>query len=278
MIAQKILRVAIGQIVGKLGATSENMATACRVSRAAAQGGAKLILFPEGALNGNALTREKQDFLLAEPESFTSMQNVSDETGITICIGFTAPLEDKLNNAFVIIRPQEKLIFQYKCAKSNMEPDFLMAYPNATRMSFDINGTRIVLCICCEYGRPQIENAIAVADPDLILHPSAGYEKDGQPDSKLTTEATQALFQNFQSCVVGAAADIAERGIPKVSANPLGFDGELWWPGNSYALSGDGEILLWMKGETFSKEGMDMRPGIVDIPICPKSRLQEAIQ
>ena len=62
---QKILRVAIGQIVGKLGATSENMATACRISHEAAQGGAKLILFPEGALNGNALTREKQDFLQA---------------------------------------------------------------------------------------------------------------------------------------------------------------------------------------------------------------------
>jgi len=271
MIAQKTLRVAIGQIVGNLGATSENVATACRVSHEAAQGGAKLILFPEGMLNGNALTREKQVFFPAEPEFFTSLQNVSDEMDIAICIGFTTPIEDKLNNAFAIIRPRKKLVFQYKCARTNTEPNFLKAYPNETRTLFNVDGVRIVICICCEYGQAKIQKAIAMADPDLILHPSAGYEKDGQPGSKLTAKTTHMLFQNFRSCVINATVDIAKLGIPKVSANPLGFDGEIWWPGNSYAISSDGEILLWLKGKTFSKDATDIRPKIVDIPICPKS-------
>ncbi len=271
MSEQKILKVAISEIVGKLGSTRENMAVACRVSRKAAKSGARLILFSEGALNGNALTIEKQDFLPAEPESFISLQNVADETGIVICIGFTAPLEDKLNNAFAILRPHEKILFQYKCARMNLEPTFLTAYSNAARIVFDVDDVRIVICICCEYGQPKIEKAIEIAEPDLILHPSAGYEKDGQPDSNLTAKAKQALFRSFRSCVFGAAAEIAERGIPKVSANPRGFDGELWWPGNSYVLSGDGEILLWIEGETFSEKGIDICPQIVDIPICSKS-------
>jgi len=237
-------------MAGLLNSPKKNMAKACKLSAVAAEKGASLVLFPEGCLNGNAFTRSRQDSIPADPASFAKLQKISDKTGITICIGFTAPLEDKFNNAFAIIRPDRKILFQYKCARSSQEPEFLSAFKDAKRTVFEVDGVRTVISICCEYGLERIEESIKDASPKLILHPSAGcLRKDQVASGRSESQAARSFRKECRSGVERSAEEVRRRGIPKICANPIGFDGETFWPGNSFAVDGKGNIILWIPGE-----------------------------
>ena len=258
------LKVAICEIAGKLGETRDNLQIASRVSRNAARDGARLIVFAEGFLSGNAFLREKQDFLPAEIESFELLQDVSDKENITICIGFTAPLKGGFNNAFAIIQPNKEVVIQYKCTRSPMEPEFLVVYDDVSRKEFDVDGINVVISICSESADQRVEDAITLSNPDLILHPSAGYEEEHQPNKSLSL-SLKCEREKFLSFVDAGAEKAAKRGIAEISANPLGFDGDIWWPGNSFAVSKNGDVLLWMKGELFSEQETVVEYGIVNI-------------
>ncbi len=263
----KFLPVAVAQMVGRLNNIKENMTTACSLCKKAARKGAKLILFPEGSINGNAFAIEHQDFLPTDPLEFSIFQDIADSCDITVCIGFTTPLADKLNNAFAIIRPEKEILFQYKCARTGQEPEFLAPYNDATRAVFEVNGVRIVIVICCEYGLPNIEKMIGSAAPDLLLHPSAGCLREDQVASGGNHEQkTEAFKKECLSVIKSAAAEVKRRGIPKICSNPVGFDGERFWPGNSFAIDKNGEIVLWMKGEN-SPDRMKNKVEFKNIPI-----------
>jgi predicted amidohydrolase len=49
--------------------------------------------------------------------------------------------------------------------------------------------------------------------------------------------------------VTRSAAEVRHRGIPKAAANPIGFDGAAWWPGNSFVIDARGRVVCWLKGE-----------------------------
>lgn len=66
----------------------------------------------------------------------------------------------------------------------------------------------------------------------------------------------------FESIIISAlidrtAEEVARREIPKISANPVGFDGEIFWPGNSFAIDGKGRLILWMPGENRPEQMKD---------------------
>jgi hypothetical protein len=111
------------------------------------------------------------------------------------------------------------------------------------------------------------------AAPDLVLHSSAGHLLKNEviretPPSRKALAAADKLMRGPPE---GAAKDAARRGIPRLASNPIGFDGELYWPGNSYAVGADGRIYLWVKGTAVPSE---MRPSVsvVDLPIPRDSR------
>ena len=262
---EKNIKVAISQFAGRLCDTDNNIADACRFCIEAGKKGAQLILFPEGSLNGNALKRDAQDFMLASEESFIAFQKISDQYNLTICIGFTTSLDDKLNNPFAIIQPNIVLKFQYKCARTSLEPEFLEAYSDDTRVIFEVDNVRIVIVICCEYGLARIDKVVADAKPDLILTPSAGHQKEIEPNIVVSKEFKEQFNGKFRAVVDGFATSTAQEGIARLTSNPLGFDGERWWPGNSFAISASGEVLHWLKGETFSKLPVNINSKIINI-------------
>lgn len=244
------LRVAVAQMVGRLKSPVENMTLACALSKKAASKGASLVLFPEGCLNGNAFSREKQDFLNADPREFSVLQEIADRSNMTVCIGFTAPLKDKFNNAFAIIRPEKELLFQFKCARSDGEPEFLAVYGDEKRIVFEVDGVRTVISICSELGCERIEKSIREAAPELLLHPSAGRLMEEQVASVDSDEQkTEAFKKECLSVILRTVEDVKCRAMPKICANPIGFDGETFWPGNSFAIDASGKIVLWMEGE-----------------------------
>jgi hypothetical protein len=60
-----------------------------------------------------------------------------------------------------------------------------------------------------------------------------------------------------------------KRKTPRAAANPIGFDGETYWPGNSYAVGADGKVYLWVKGCAVPSQ---MRPSVnvADVPMPPR--------
>ena len=237
------------------------------MSEEAAAAGARLVLFPEGCLNGNAMRREQQDSMLLEPAAFASLQATANKDDIVICVGFTVPVSDKMNNAFAIIQPAKPLLIQYKCWRSRLEPEFLMAWPDATRTVFEVDGVRCVISICCEYGMEWIDKAVHASDPDMILNPSAGSIKPDQVQFGEPTAATDQFRKDCSMFMDRAVESVKKTGLVKVSTNPLGFDGETWWPGNSYIVGGDGSVLVWRKGEN-RPEHMGPTVDVVSVPLC----------
>jgi len=262
------LLIAIGQTVPRLQDTEANMAEACRLAAEAGREGARLILLPEGCLTGNSLSvPEKQATLPVEPAAFADLQAVAREGDITICAGFATPCEDKFNIVHAIVGP-DRVRFQRKAFLASTEPPFLAACPDPAREVFHVDGVRTVITICSEFGAPPVMTAVAAAGPHLILHPSAGRMDDDEviDDGEALTEAARRFPDKSRDTIRNAALDVAEHGIPRLAANPIGFDGETWWPGNSYAIASNGTIVATIPGEN-SPNRMQACIAVEELPL-----------
>jgi predicted amidohydrolase len=248
----KRLRFALGQTVSRLQDTAGNLRTVCELSIEAARQGARLIVFPEGCLTGNALVDSaSQAVMPAEAGAFEPLARIATEHGITICPGFVTPFNGKFNTVHAVIEPGGSVRFQHKAFRAKTEPPFLAAWPDPARVVFEVDGIRIVITICSEFGAPGVREATDLAAPELLLHPSAGSLKPEQVwrDGETPSAAAREFGEYCRGIVTRAADRIRASGVPKMGSNPIGFDGEAWWPGNSYAVDAAGRVALWMKGE-----------------------------
>lgn len=264
------LRMALAQINARLGATADNMAEVARLSDEAGRQGARLVVFPEGCLTGNALKDPaKQAVLPCREEAFEPLAAVARARGITICAGFATPFEGKFNIVQCFVTPRAGVVFQRKSSRAPTEPTFLAPWPDPARSVVDVAGVRVVVMICSEYGHKPAIAAMAAARPQLVLHPSAGSMKEAEVlrDGAPPSEAALAFDANCRTVVDRAAERVREEGVPRAGANPSGFDGETWWPGNSYAVDAGGRVALWLKGENRPAR-MGSSLGIVDMPVA----------
>jgi NAD+ synthase (glutamine-hydrolysing) len=264
----RTLRIAVGEMPAHLGDVSGNMREACRLSVDAAHQGARLIVLPEGCLTGNArASAGRQSSLPAEPAALQPLIEVATSHGITICAGFATPLGEGFNMVQAAVCPTGAVLLQRKAFRAKAEPDFLLAWPDSTRVLFDVDGVRTIMVICSEYASPTVRASIASLKPDLILHPSAGCMQQGELQvgrAPVSSEA-QGFAAQCRRVVDLAAQDVRMARVAKVGANPLGFDGETWWPGNSFGLDATGAIRLWLPGEN-CPERMASRIRVADLP------------
>ena len=265
----RTLTCAIAQMNARLGATAANLTEVCRLSALAAGRGARLIILPEGCLTGNAFgDAARQATLPLEPRAFAPLADAARQHGITICAGFATPFGRSFNIVQAIALPTGEILFQRKAAKAATEEAFLEPWPDPARTVFAVDGVRVALTICSEFGAPRVMATIAAAQPDLLLHPSAGHM---QPEEVWRPEtATSAPVLQFEpqcrQIVERTAADVKARGMPRLAANPIGFDGATWWPGNSFAFAADGTLAIWLPGENRS-ERMQASFGVTTMPI-----------
>lgn len=264
----KPLRVAIGQTVSRLEDTAGNMAQACLLASDAAAQGARLLLLPEGCLTGNALTGpDKQASLPADAAPFAPLQTVADDHDITICAGFATPVDGKFNMVHAIVRPGQEMLFQHKAFRADGEPSFLVAWPDPGRADFEVDGVSCVIQICSESGGKEIKEAIARIGPQLLLHPSAGKMKTEQV-LRGGDFREDGFEDECRANLEKAMKRIRDERRSVLAANPIGFDGETWWPGNSYAIDTAGDVVLWLKGENRPDH---MKPSVAvgDLSVCP---------
>jgi predicted amidohydrolase len=264
-----VLRFAICQMLSKLNATEDNMAEACRLATEAAEQGAQLILLPEGCLTGNAISGPaRQATLPTEPSALAPLCAVSADKGITICAGFATPCGGMFNIVHAVVQPEGKVLFQHKAFRASTEPTFLTPWPRPERIVFYVGSVRVVIAICSEFGAPGIKEEMQRAMPHLILHPSAGCMKkdevivEGQP----IAQAAMDFDSNCSKVVSRAAESVKAARMPRLGANPIGFDGETWWPGNSYAIDGLGNVVSWLKGENHPST-MVSSIAVADMPL-----------
>ncbi|MBI2440048.1 MAG: carbon-nitrogen hydrolase family protein [Lentisphaerae bacterium] len=266
----KTLRIAIAQFNSRLGDLSGNTAEVTRLSREASQQGARLILFPEGCLTGNAhKDARRQAVLPVEAQVFQPLRAVADEQNITICAGFATPYNDKFNIVHAILQPGAKPLFQRKAWRDQNEPVFLEPWSDPARVPFVVDGVRLAVAICSEYGAQKIEAALAKVKPAVILQPSAGSLTEDQvwKDNTKPTAAATAFGQEYQGVVQRAVKDVQRRRVAKLGANPIGFDGETWWPGNSFAIDATGKVLIWLEGENRPSR-MKAAVGVAELTIA----------
>jgi predicted amidohydrolase len=263
------LRVATAEMLCKINDVPANMDEACRLATEAGKHRARLVLFPEGCLTGNPLVgRDRQATIPCAFEPFQPLQKIADYYDMTISIGFATPFGQKVNEVHAIIRPGESILFQHKAETATGEPEFLAPWPDAKREIFTVDGYRVVQMICSEFGPQRIIDAMDAAKPDLVLHSSAGHLLTNEVvySSSPTPDQLTAEYNLMRGPPEGASKDAARRHTPRLAANPIGYDGESYWPGNSYAVGADGQIYLWVRG-TAVPSRMHSSIHVVDLPI-----------
>jgi len=262
------LRVAVAQMVSRLQDAEANLQEACRLSRDAAVQGARLLLLPEGCLTGNALSgRAQQATLPLTASAVAPLQAVADETGITICAGLATPFGEQVNIVHAIVRPHAPPLFQRKAFRASSEPAFLAPWPDPARVLFTVDGVRIAILICSEAGADAPREAALQARPDLVLHPSAGCLRPDQvARGEDDAERIEAFRREYRGVVERTGEQVRAWGVPKASANPIGHDGETWWPGNSFVLDARGAVCAWLHGENLPAR-MAPAVGVADLPL-----------
>lgn len=266
----KTLRVAVAQFTSRLGDTSGNMAEVARLSREAARQGARLILFPEGCLTGNAIEDTgEQAVLPLEAEAFLPLRQIADQQLITICAGFATPYKDKFNLVQAILQPGQNVLFQRKAWRAPSEPVFLEPWPDPQRVPLVVEDIRLAITICSEYGAPPIEEALAQVKPAVLLQPSAGrlLEEQVWKDGAKPSAAAAAFSKEYRAVLQRATQDARKRQVAKLVANPIGFDGATWWPGNSFVIDAAGKTLAWLEGENRPAQ-MKAAVGVADLTIA----------
>lgn len=265
------MKIAIGQMrVGPLDKPAANMAEACTLARQAAKNNARLLLLPEGCLTGNALSAaERQQAMPVDPALLEPLANIARDSGLTICAGFATPYDGGFNLVHAIIQSESPILFQRKAFRACTEPPFIKAWPDFARIPFTVDKMTVVITICSEFGPPAIMQELARHKPGLVLHPSAGCMQPAEVWTPQTadTPAVSGFRNDCHRVVESAAAGNIKLGIPRVAANPVGFDGETWWPGNGYAVGADGAILCWVEGENRPDQQLS-RLGFVEIPLA----------
>ena len=256
------LTVAVGQFICRLGNIPGNINQACRLTEEASRQGAKLLLLPEGCLTGNAFNRPAdQDTLPLTPEAIQPLQEVVDRTGTTVCPGAATPYASGINIVQAIIQPHTPPRWQHKAAKAKTEPYFLIPWPDVKRNIFYVDRWRVCILICSESAQRETRQSLSDCAPDLVLHPTAGSIPSDMVAEGPHTATRYATFQQDSQRVLTSASDmVREWGIPKISANPIGFDGQVHWPGNSYIIDKSGRILTSLPGEN---RPTAMRSGVV---------------
>ena len=159
-----------------------NFATLERYTRKAALDGAKLIVTPEGFLEGYVgnenqhpeLTRERY-FQIGEPVDgpvFKRIRNLARELNVYLSVGFAERRGERMFNSTAIIDPQGEIVSLYSKSHTAHDEPF-----NTKGVAFPVAKTglgRIGSLICYDRRLPETARILAVKGAELILVPAWG--------------------------------------------------------------------------------------------------------
>lgn len=225
-------RLAVAQSVSLTGDVAANLAEAAALCAQARDAGADLIVFPEAHASGYSY-RDVRALVewTAEPlegRIGRRLQEMARENGIVVCCGMFERAAGRVFNTHAVAFPDGRLEGQRKGVASPAERGILALEP--VRRAFSWRGVRFGILVCADNALPAAEREFARLGISLLLHPCAGRIL------RVGTEAERDLRREADGAFQSGLRMAKRLGLHYAAANPIGFSGEDFYPGNSWII------------------------------------------
>ncbi len=240
------MRIALGQINSTVGDLEGNTTLMLEYARRAAEGGARLVVFPELSLNGYPPRDlvEKTSFLERTEEQ---LQRLAEETaglGLAVICGYVgrsnAATGKRATNSAAVLEGGRIVFRQSKALLPTYDVfDEARYFVPAERQSvFELDGLKIALTICEDawndkqywyrqlYSRDPVEE-LARSGARLLVTINAS------PYNMHKRELRREMF----------AVTARHRSMPVVYVNQVGGNDQLVFDGSSFAMAPDGRVI-----------------------------------
>jgi predicted amidohydrolase len=220
--------VAAVQTDPKLGQNAHNLRQMVERARAAAERGARLIVFPECALTGYCFQSLEESARFAEPvpgPATVQMAALCRELDVYVIFGLLEREGDQIFNCAALVGP-EGLVGKYH--KSHLPFEAVDRFAAQGQIGFQVHETavgRIGMAICFDMRFPETARALALAGADIVANPT-NLPPPGrtQPDYMLRTRGN-------------------ENHVFIISADRAGDEAGVHFIGRSQIVDVDGNVL-----------------------------------
>jgi|ERR1051325_2694710 predicted amidohydrolase len=227
------LSVAIAQCASVVGDVQDNLRRAELLCQDARKQRAELILFPECHATGYSY--RDLSWLVrrcAEPVDGPIAQRLiamATRFSLVICCGTIERARGRFYNTHLVAFPDGRLERQRKGELNELEQTIFSAEP--PRQAFHWKGIRFGILVCADLAMTSYRGEFRKLGIGLVCNPSAG-RIDGDTaeiDPMVPVRSGQRLARKLNAaCAV---------------ANPCGFSGEDYYPGNSWIMDRQGKTL-----------------------------------
>ena len=253
------VHLAVAQFSAEIRNPARNLDAIERLSIKASKDGTQFILLPEDCITGypaeansafNVALRESAD-------EFHRLQQIATQTKITIAAGFIERLAEHCHSAHYIANPDgsHTLIRKYSIDTRDQKIGITPAAPQHDDLTID--GIKSAMAICMD-GTDDFFAAANRNGAKIILHPSGGACAVSAHATDANAEQIDAAERKGDDQCVAAARDRAKHfNAVYLVANPVGFDGQRGYPGNSFIISPTGELLAHLPGTAIIEKMSD---------------------
>lgn len=252
-------RVAVAQCISLPGAVESNLEVARVLCAEASSLGADLILFPEGHAAGytyeNMADHGKAAAEALDGPIGSRLLEFSREFSMVVCCGMFEIAEGRYFNTHAVAFPDGRLEGQ---RKGLLSPAESWLDRDESRCVFEWQGHRFGILVCADSALPGYRSGYREGGVSLILHPSAGriLRVGREADEELQREAWRSLeFAQAFSREMNAAYAVA---------NPIGFNGTEYYPGNSWIIGPQSGVLARLPASAIPER---MHPSVAVAPL-----------
>lgn len=225
-------QVAVAQCASLIGQIDRNLQVAADLCRQAAEKNADLILFPEAQATGYSY-RDLRSLVEATAEDMSGgivegFRAMASENRLVVCGGMFEREGSAFFNTHIVAFPDGRIEKQRKGVSSCSEGGIIMMDP--IRRVFEWSGCRFGILICADNALIDAAQQLAALDISLLLHPCAGRILHSG------LEAQAATREEADAAYTAGTALAKKLDVIYASANPIGFSGEDYYPGNSWII------------------------------------------
>ncbi len=254
---RKTLHVACGQIVCRSGDAAGNLKQVRRLTTAAARAGARLVLFPEGALSGYLFQPDyvRRHALAVNSTPVRSLRVLSRRLRIVIAVGTIERAEVAFHVSHFILFPNGQVRIQRKHNLTDKEKAGGIVAGPEERVPFTVGGVRFGICICADSGIPNIWDKMAAQGCQVSCNPCAGGggRKHMRKAADLANPVRRKRYLTDMEKVCFGGKTILrchDQRMAMMTVNLAGDDGiGNYHPGHSMIFDSTGHVVAMQPGE-----------------------------
>ena len=228
------IRIAAAQINCPVGKLADNLTKHREYARRAAEGGARIICFPETSLSGYPTT-DGVPLELAQPLRGQLGQAVADlsaETGIQILAGFIERDASGVLYNTQLVADSGRLVGAYR--KTHVGCSEIHRFSHGDEfLLFSCGQTTCAIQICYDMHYPEMSRILALRGAEVIFAPYASPD----PCTEAGRLAKRERWLKYQP------ARAFDNSVYVVAVNQVGHNGSIEFPGTTLVYSPFGDII-----------------------------------